>query len=131
MIRGTAQPFNFKIPCNFNELNSVTITFSQDNYNGPDIARPLPIVKVLSQCRQGSSSKELIVILNKEETLRFTDKRKAYVQIIGEVIDGLPFGNKPEMITVYPALNDDITPSIPSPDYNGVVILDGSAIIKR
>jgi hypothetical protein len=131
MIRGTAQPFKFKLPCNFSELSSATITFSQENYNGPDETRPLPIVKVLSQCRQGNSPKELLVILNTEETLRFTDKRKAYVQIVAEAIDGLPFGNKPEMITVYPALNEDIAPPMPSPDYNNIVILDGSAIIKR
>ena len=131
MIRGTAQPFKFKIPCNFDELSSVTITFTQENYNGPDKTRPLPIIKVLSQCRQGSTSKELLVILNKEETLRFTDKRKAFVQIMGEAIDGLSFGNKAATITVYPALNDDITPSIPSPDYSGIVILDGGSIIKR
>lgn len=136
MIRGTAQPFKFKIPCNFSELSSVVITFSQENYNGPNETRPLPIVKVLSQCRQGSSSKELLVVLNKEETLRFTDKRKAYVQIMGEVIDGLPFGNKPETITVYPVLDDsvlddDIIPT-PSPDDNGnIVFLNGSTIIQR
>ena len=136
MIRGTAQPFRFKIPCNFSELSSVTITFSQENYNGPNYTRPLPIIKVLSQCRQGESSKELVVILNKEETLRFTDKRKAYVQIMGEVIDGLPFGNKPKTITVYPVLDDsvfddDIIPTPGPDDDGGVVILDGSTIIKR
>ena len=136
MIRGTAQPFKFKIPCNFSELSSVRIIFTQDNYNGPDETWPLPIIKVLSQCRQGSTQKELLVTLNKEETLRFTDKRKAYVQIMGEVIDGLPFGSKPHLITVYPVLDDsilddDIIPT-PSPDDDGrVVILDGANIIQR
>ena len=131
MIRGTAQPFKFTIPCNFNELQTVSITFWQENYNGPDTTRPLPIIKVLSQCRQGSSSNELVVILNKEETLRFTDKRKAHVQIMAEVVGGLPFGSKPNMITVYPAYDDLILDGdiVPTPDPDGVVILDGSTII--
>ena len=134
MIRGTAQPFKFKIPCNFSEISKATIVFWQENYYGPDTTRPLPIIKVLSQCRQGNSPQELLVTLNKEETLRFTDKRKAYVQINAEVIDGLPFGNKPEMITVYPVyddsiLDDNIIPT-PSPDDDGsIVVLDGSTII--
>lgn len=136
MVRGAAQPFRFKIPCNFGELSSVRITFSQDNYNGPDVTRPLPIIKVLSQCRAGSSSKELLVILNPEETLRFTDKRKAYVQMFGEVIDGLPFRSKIQTITVYPTLDDsipddDIIPT-PDPDDDGrIIILDGLNIIQR
>ena len=88
---------------------------------------------MLSQCRQGNSPKELIVILNVEETLRFKDDRKAYVQMRASAISGLPFGNNPEIITVYPAgddsvLDGDIIPT-PSPDYDGVVILDGSTII--
>jgi hypothetical protein len=131
MIRGTAQPFKFKIPYNFSELSTVSITFWQENYNGIDATRPLPIIKELNQCRQGSSPKELIVILNKEETLRFTDERKAYVQIMAEVTGGLPFGNKPAMITVYPVY-DDSNNIIPAPgpdDGDGIIILDGSTII--
>lgn len=137
MIRGTAQPFRFKIPCNFSQLTEATITFWQENYYGIDETRPLPIIKILSQCRQGNSPKELMVTLNREETLRFTDERKAYVQIMADYVGGLPFGNKPQMITVYPVhddsiLDDNITPT-PGPgtddDGDGVVILDGSTII--
>lgn len=134
MVRGTAQPFQFKIPCTFNELSTVRITFSQENYYGLSASRPLPITKVLSQCRQGSSPNELVVVLNKEETLRFTDKKKAYVQMFAESINGVvPFSHKPHIFTVYPALDDsilgdDIIPT-PGPDDNGIVILDGSTII--
>ena len=135
MIRGTAQSFKFKLPCDFGQLSKVVIMFWQENYYGPDTTRPLPIIKVLGQCRPGNSSRELLVTLNKEETLRFTDKRKAYVQINAEAIDELPFGNKPEIITVYPiyddsVLGDNIIPT-PSPDEDddGIVILDGSTII--
>ena len=136
MIRGTAQPFRFKIPCNFNQLTEVTITFWQDNYYGIDKTRSLPIIKVLSQCKPGSTQKELIVVLNKEETLRFTDKRKAYVQILADYVGGLPFGNKPEIITVYP-VRDEAILNQPAPDLgtdddgDGVVALDGSIIIER
>lgn len=131
MIRGMAQPFKFKIPCNFSDLLDAKITFWQENYNGPDYTRPLPIHKVLSQCRQGNTSKELIVILNTEETLRFIDDRKAYVQLRASVIGGLPFGTKPTAITVYPVIDDsvldDIVPT-PTPDED-VFIFDGSTII--
>lgn len=137
MIRGTTAQFKFKIPYDFNSLSVVKITFWQKNYNGPDETRPLPIIKVLSQCSQGSSSKELLVSLNKEETLRFTDTRKAYVQIIAEVVGGISFGNSPETITVYPVHNDAILDDniIPTPtpgeDDDGVTILDGSTIVTR
>ena len=131
MIRGTAQPFSFKLPCDFIDLISVKITFWQENYNGPNQTRPLPITKTLLQCRQGNLSNELIVTLNTEETLRFTDKRKAYVQIMAEQVGGLPFGNKPEMITVYPAHigtepGDVIVPDV---DNDEIIALDGLAII--
>ena len=131
MIRGTAQPFSFKLPCNFSDLLSATITFWQENYNGPDRTRSLPIIKTLSQCRQGNLSNELIVTLNTEETLRFTDKRKAYVQMMAEQIGGLPFGNVPEMITVYPAHTGTGSGGIIVPDLDNdeIIALDGLAII--
>lgn len=134
MVRGTAQPFQFKIPCTFNELSTVRITFSQENYYGLSESRPLPITKVLSQCRQGGSPNELVVVLNKEETLRFTDKKKAYVQIMATSVNGdIPFSHKPHIFTVYPVLDDsilddDLIPT-PGPFDSGVIILDGSTII--
>jgi hypothetical protein len=133
MIKGTAQPFKFTMPHNFSEIDTAVITFWQENYNGPDKTRPLPIIKVLAQCREGSSPKELIVILNKEETLRFTDKRKAYVQMRAETMSGLSFSHKPRMITVYPTYDDSILDGgvipTPSPEDESVIILDGSTII--
>lgn len=136
MIRGTTAQFKFKIPYDFDSLSVVKITFWQKNYNGPDETRPLPIIKVLSQCSQGSSSKELLVSLNKEETLRFTDKRKAYVQMVAEVVGGISFGNSPEAITVYPVhngsiLDDNIIPTPTPGEHDGVIILDGSTITTR
>jgi hypothetical protein len=86
---------------------------------------------------QGSSPNELVVVLNKEETLRFTDKKKARVQMVAESLDGIvPFSHKPYTFTVYPVLDDsilgdDIIPTPGPSDDGGVVILDGSTIIKR
>ena len=133
MIRGTTAQFKFTMPYNFSDVAIANITFWQNEYYGPDKTRPLPIIKILEQCSQGSSSKELVVTLNKEETLRFTDERRAYVQMLAETIDGMAFGSNTTMITVYPVhndniLDDDILPT-PGPGDNGIVILDGSTIV--
>ena len=131
MIRGTTAQFKFKLPYNIGDLDVVKITFWQNGYSGPDKSRPLPIVKILEQCSQ-SDIDELTVILNKEETLRFIDDRKAYVQFRGKTIDGTAFASKQEIITVYPVhddsiLEDDIIPT-PNPEADGIIILDGSTI---
>ena len=133
MIRGTTAQFKFKLPYDISELSVVKIIFWQENYSGPDKSRPLPILKVLSQCSQGNSTKELLVSLNKEETLRFADDRKAYVQLQAKPKEGSGFASKKTMITVYPVyddsvLDDDIIPT-PIPDSDGLVILDGSTIV--
>lgn len=133
MIRGTTAQFKFKLPYNISDLDMVKITFWQNGYSGPDTSRPLPIVKILEQCSQ-SNVDELLVILNKEETLRFLDDRKAYVQIQAKTLDGTAFASKQEIITVYPVYDDSVlddeyipTPT-PTPNPDGVIILDGSTI---
>ena len=133
MIRGTTAQFKFKLPYNVSELQVVKINFWQENYSGPSPARPLPIVKVLSQCSESNAPDELLVFLNKEETLRFLDDRKAYVQLRAKTKEGTAFGCKKEMITVYPVyddsvLDDEILPT-PTPGYGDLVILDGSTIV--
>ena len=132
MIRGTTAQFKFTLPYNFSDLDIVKITFWQENYSGPDSSRPLPIVKVLEQCSTSNRPNELLVFLNKEETLRFIDDRKAYTQLQAVTIDGTAFGSKKTPITVYPVyddsiLDDDIQPS-PSPDDDGFIILDGATV---
>ena len=134
MIRGTTAQFKFQLPYNVRELDVVKITFWQNDYYGPNTTRPLPIVKVLSQCSETSIPNELLVFLNKEETLRFSDDRKAYVQIQAKTVEGNAFASKQEVITVYPVyddsiLDDEILPT-PSPDDDGFVILDGSTIVN-
>ena len=130
MIRGTTAQFKFKTPYNFADISILQITFWQENYNGPDETRPLPIVKTRDQCGQCASTKEFTVILNKEETLRFTDTRKAYVQMLGETIDGLAFGSDAALIKVYPVHDDSILDGdiVPTPTPGDVIILDGSTI---
>ena len=132
MIRGTTAQFKFKLPYNVSDVATVKITFWQENYSGPDLTRPLPIVKVLSQCSGSNAPNELLVLLNKEETLRFLDDRKAYVQLQGKTRDGFAFGSKQTPITVYPVyddsiLDDNILPT-PTPDDGDLVILDGGTI---
>ena len=93
MIKGTTWQFNFTLPYNVVEISSVEIKFWQDNYNGPSETRPLPIRKILKQCRL-TAPNTLSVFLNKEETLRFADDRKAYVQLLGTTAEGSDFGCK-------------------------------------
>ena len=130
MIRGTNAQFVFKLPYNFNQLSSAKVMFWQTDYNGPSASRPLPIIKILPQCSQSNNTNELCVTLNQEETLRFKDDRKAYVQLRAVTKDGIPIASKQRMITVEPVgddsvLDDDV---IPTPEYNGYIYLDGRTI---
>lgn len=135
MIRGTTAQFKFKLPYNYSDLVSVQITFWQPENNGSSADRPLPIIKYLNQCQRTNSPKELKVTLTQEETLRFSVKRKAYVQLRALGPENQSFASKKEMLTVYPIQGDDIigggdiplpppTPSQPD-DW---IILDGGDI---
>jgi hypothetical protein len=132
MIRGTTAQFKFKLPYNENEISIVKVMFWQTGNDGPDITRPLPIIKVKEQCSFPGGGNELFVSLNKEETLRFEDDRKAYVQLQAKTIDGTSFACKQETITVYPVydesiFDEEVIPT-PSPETSGIIILDGSTI---
>jgi hypothetical protein len=130
MIRGTNAEFRFDLTCNFDELKQARVTFWQDGNTGPAENRPLPIVKVLEQCKPGSHERQLSVVLNREETLRFSDVRKAYVQLWAERLDGTPIASFEQMITVYPIGDDSVLDEeiLPTPDYDDWVYLDGSVI---
>ena len=132
MIRGTNAQFKFKLPYNYSELANVKITFWQTHNNGPDETRPLPIVKILAQCSQSDIPNELCVTLNQEETLRFDDRYKGYTQLRGPTIDGIPIASRDKTFTVYPVYDDSILGDdiIPTPSYDGVIILDGRPIIE-
>lgn len=130
MIKGTNAQFIFKLPYNYSELESVKITFWQPENNGPADNRPLPIIKVLEQCSETDKPDELSITLNQEETLRFSELRKAYVQLRAQTIDGIPIASKKRPITVYPVYDDSILDEeiLPTPDYDGLIILDGETI---
>lgn len=130
MIRGTTAQFKFELPYDVSELILVKITFWQPGNPGPSESRPLPIIKVLEQCITTDRPDELLVFLNKEETLRFSEERKAYVQIQGKVVDGSTFASKKEMITVYPIYDDSILGDeiLPTPTPDGLIFLTGSVI---
>ena len=68
--------------------------------------------------------------LTAEETFRFSDTRKAYLQLRAQSQDGTVFGTKPQAITVYP-MNDDFSEdsTLPTPDENGWIIFDGGTIV--
>ena len=129
MTRGTTAYFKFIMPYDYDQLDSAKIVFWQKNYNGPSDSRPLPIIKVLDQCSTTNVSNELAVTLTPEETLRFTDRRKGFVQLTATPIDGVRFSSRQEMFTVYPIVDSDIGSDIviPTPEH-GVIILDGGCI---
>ena len=131
MVRGTNQEFRFKLSCAFGELAMVRVKFWQDNYNGPETWRPLPIIKVKAQCAPCDEVNQCSVVLNQEETLRFSDKRKAKVQLRGVTYDGRPIATMEHLIKVYPVGDDSILDGeiIPTPTYEDLIILDGQNIL--
>ena len=131
MIRGTTQDFKFKMPYDYDDVPLITIVFWQKNNNGPEESRPLPITKYHDDCMVSeNNNKEITVTLLPEETARFLDDRKAYVQLTGTTASGIRFGNSPPReITVYPIHNDSVLGDIvPSSESNGFMVLDGGNI---
>lgn len=125
MIRGTNAPFTFKLPYKENEIQWITIKFWQDG--NPSF---LPIKKQLEHCSFPNNPYELYVELTAAETMRFSDKVKAKVQLRAQATDGRTFGSHETLITVYPMndeiLDDDVV--LPEEDDDGWVVLDGSTI---
>lgn len=130
MVRGTTAQFKFKLPYDYTELEVVKIMFWQPGNHGPSETRPLPIVKVLQQCKRCENPREISVILTEEETLRFSEKTKAYVQLRARNNEDNAFATKQEEITVYPVYEDVTLDEslIPTPGFDGIVILDGHYI---
>jgi hypothetical protein len=129
MIRGTTAGFKFKLPYEYEQVGSVKIIFRQDHNNGPSASRPLPITKTKAHCYK-VDVKELGVKLTPEETLRFSDERKAYVQLFAIGPEGEKFGSHEEMFTVYPGSDEDVSNDniLPTPGNDGLIILDGGRI---
>lgn len=133
MIRGTNAEFRFKLPYDYDELSAVQIVFWQDNNSGPSNQRPLPIYKAKPQCIKGDAPNILCVTLHQEETLRFTEKRKAKVQLRATTTTGTPIACKEQLITVYPVYDDSVLDDLipTTPTYDGLIVLDGQKIIER
>ena len=128
MIRGTTAQFKFKLPYALNELQWVTMQFWQPGNNGTENA-PLPIVKQKTDL--SGDSKELIVPLTSEETLRFTDKKKARVQLRAQHTNGTVFASHQEIVTVYPLIDDLVhEPVLPGESNDGWIVLDGRPITE-
>lgn len=126
MIRGTTAQFKFKLPYKAAELDLVTITFWQPNNN--DLHEP--IKKVKDQCSVSEDDPYcLCVSLTPAETMRFSDKLKARVQIRAEY-NGTFFASRQELITVYPINDENIDTELPEPEDEGWVILDGERITE-
>lgn len=131
MIRGTTAQFRFKIPYKKEELLWATMKFWQPGNNGTPMA-PLPITKKKDHCSAPNDSYELCINLTSEETLRFSDKLKARVQLRAQTIDGATFASRETLISVYP-INDDIVtddPELPDLDSMGLIVLDGKPIVE-
>ena len=130
MIRGSNVEFRFKLPYPFSELATVNVVFWQDGYDGPSPGRPLPIKKNKNHCRVGRNDTELSVVLQREETLRFTDKRKGKVQLFAETFSGIDVCGLEQLFPVYPSKDgDEFTGGvIESPDGDYLVLFDGRPI---
>ena len=124
MIRGTTAQFKFKLPYEFDSLSAIKITFWQP---GNDNQR-LPITKVGTDCSAATDDPySLCVSLTSEETMRFSDKYKARVQLRATHNNAV-FASRQQLITVYPIHDEVLDPEIPDPDTDGWVILDGEQI---
>ena len=92
----------------------------------------MPITKKLRHCDAPDDSTELCVSLTAEETSRFLEKYKASVQLRAQhAPSGTVFGTKPQLVTVYPMLDDILNedPTLPPEDDDGWIVLDGESII--
>ena len=125
MIRGTVAQFKFKLPYAKNDLEWVRIKFWQEG----NPSRFLPITRILDDCDE-PQEKELCVSLGEYDTLKFSDKYKAKVQLRAKPKNGEVFGSRQHLVTVYP-MRDDIVeedPTMPPENEEGWVVLDGESI---
>ena len=105
MIRGACEQYRFKIPYTFDQIDKIRITFKQKHTNGTIVE----IVKTKADCVViGDKTNVVYTKLTQEETLEFTEDRKAYVQWRALTKDDIPFSSRIKQITVYPTLDETI-----------------------
>ena len=130
MVRGTTAQFKFSLPYDYSAIEVAKVMFWQPGNSGTT-EHPLPICKTLAYCSQTENPRELSVTLSQDETLRFSEKSKAYVQLSATTGEGVRFASKQELITVYPIYDDSILGDVvlPTPDEgDDWIILDGETI---
>jgi hypothetical protein len=129
VIRGTIAQFRFKLPYKKGDLQWATIKFWQPGNDGTTDA-PLPITKRLEHCIAPEDVNELCVELTVAETLRFSDKLKARVQLRAQTVYGITFARREQLITVYPIYDGIIDdPTYPGADEDGLIIFDGQRVV--
>lgn len=137
MIRGTTAPFKFDIPYPWEEVTTIVATFWQKHNNGT-VEAPLPIKKIyyadpVNARNDGFTSPSALEVytnLTPWETLRFSDKEKAYVQIQVYYADRNVTAASPEQaVAVYPVKNDEPVGGLePSEAIDDVYIFDAGEI---
>lgn len=124
MIRGTTAQFKFKLPCTVDELSSVSIVFWQNGNKNSY----LPIRRGKDQCVKAEADDCcLCVSLDANDTMKFSDKLKAQVQLRGQY-GSTVFASRTQSITVYPINEVAIEPEYPDANEEGWIILDGETI---
>jgi hypothetical protein len=144
MIRGTTAQFKFKLPYSKDDIVLAEAKFWQSgNTNGLNRGYSLPITK--SYTRTVSDEGDivtqypwnwiddytLVVRLGQQETLTFSDKYKARVQLRIRTDEGLVFASTQQIINVYPmSWSEPLGADLPSTPEDQWVILDGDAISR-
>ena len=141
MIRGTTTQFKFKLPYSKRDIVLADAKFWQSGNNkGLNRDYPLPIIKHYSRELDGDDvvtkypwnwidDYTLVVRLDQQESLTFSDKYKARVQLRVRTEDGLVFASGQQIINVYPTNWDEpLGTDLPQNPEDHWVILDGDII---
>ena len=97
----------------------------------PSVVEKNDYVAPLNFINEAYESNELNVFLTASETMRFSDKHKAKMQLRARrASDGRVFGCTPRLITVYP-INEDLfeDDTVIEEDNSGWVVLDGEVVV--
>lgn len=138
MIRGTTAPFKFKLPYTWDKVCAARATFKQIQDNG----ETLTIVKTYDTRRiehpnpggftpDPNDNSIVYVVLNSNETLQFSDKRKANVQFKSYCEDNGVIASKLQKFTVYPIEDSETFEELPNTPsvYDGIFVLDAGEIL--
>lgn len=138
MIRGTTAPFRFEVPYPKDQIDKVIVKAWQDGNVGTPTAR-LPIYKNFSS-QSDTNTCELVaetdnltmvcVVLTASESMRFSDKKRAQIQLSAQLTNLDKFASHVHEFKVYPLPDDliiDDPEDLPTTE-DGWSILDGGQI---